>query len=154
MILRRFLPLVIIALALLMAAVQTGWPDGYSIPLRHPDEEKDLRTCTDCHDRSDTSFAYQRFNHTPGFGEKHHRLARTGQSVCEMCHRPSDCTACHGVGVELKPSLRHHGDTRGYRPHRGDYLTRHRIDGRIDPTKCFRCHGAPKTARTCVRCHH
>jgi hypothetical protein len=33
-------------------------------------------------------------------------------------------------------------------------LTRHRIDGRINPTKCFRCHGAPKTARSCTPCHH
>jgi hypothetical protein len=38
-------------------------------------------------------------------------------------------------------------------PHRGDYVTRHRIDGRIDPTACFRCHGSPKRAKLCASCH-
>jgi hypothetical protein len=25
-------------------------------------------------------------------------------------------------------------------PHTGDYLSRHRIDGRLDPVSCRRCH--------------
>ncbi len=149
----RFLSLPVIV-ALLLSTVPSGWSHSYQLPLRHPDEGEDMRTCTDCHDTSDDPFPYRRFNHTLLFGEKHYRVARTGRPVCQMCHRSSDCAACHGVGVELKPSLRNHADPRGLKPHRGDYLTRHRIDGRINPTKCFRCHGAPKTARSCAPCHH
>jgi len=26
-------------------------------------------------------------------------------------------------------------------PHRGDYTVTHRIDGRLDPGSCYRCHG-------------
>jgi hypothetical protein len=27
------------------------------------------------------------------------------------------------------------------------------MDGRINPISCFRCHGNPKSSRTCIRCH-
>jgi hypothetical protein len=70
-----------------------------------------------------------------------------------MCHKQSACDECHGVWVELKPSLK--DQTSNYRrmPHRGDYLSRHAIDGRINPASCYRCHGNPETARTCRPCH-
>ena len=143
----------ILAPAVWVAAVPTGWPSSAELPLSHPDEGEDLRRCLDCHDGGDASFPYARFSHTGLFGEKHSHVARTSQRVCEMCHRPSYCSDCHGVRVELKPSLKRHADPRGLSPHRGDYQTRHRIDGRLDPTKCFKCHGSPKTARSCAKCH-
>lgn len=149
----RLIYLFIIVISLMTAVVRFGWSAGYNIPLRHPDEGKDLRNCLACHEALDEAFPYQRFNHTLFFGEKHSKVARTSQRVCEMCHRPSDCSDCHAVGIELRPSLKRHGDPRGMAPHRGDYLTRHRIDGRLNPTKCFRCHGSPKSARTCAQCH-
>jgi hypothetical protein len=37
-------------------------------------------------------------------------------------------------------------------PHRGDYLIAHRIDGRLDPGSCFRCHGNKNDSR-CRQCH-
>ncbi len=37
--------------------------------------------------------------------------------------------------------------------HRGDYLSRHRIDGRMDPVSCRRCHGNPKSTVSCKPCH-
>jgi hypothetical protein len=70
-----------------------------------------------------------------------------------MCHQTSFCNDCHATRVELKPSERHKTETYRRMPHRGNYLARHRIDGRVDPTSCFRCHGNPKTARTCSPCH-
>jgi hypothetical protein len=70
-----------------------------------------------------------------------------------MCHQPSYCDTCHGVGVELKPSLKNQTRTNRRMPHRGDYLSRHRIDGRMDPVSCLRCHANRKTAKTCRPCH-
>jgi hypothetical protein len=37
-------------------------------------------------------------------------------------------------------------------PHRGDYLTQHRVDGRLDPASCFPCHGRKNVGR-CATCH-
>jgi hypothetical protein len=37
-------------------------------------------------------------------------------------------------------------------PHRGDYITQHQIDGRINPAPCFRCHGRRNNER-CAECH-
>lgn len=151
--LNRLLCLLIIVLAIVAAAVQTGWTNSYELPLRHSDEGRDLRNCFACHEADDDTFPFQRFNHTLTFGQTHGRVARSSQRVCEMCHRPSYCSDCHGVRAGLKPSVKRHADPRFRAPHRGDYLTRHRIDGRLNPAKCFRCHGSPKTARTCATCH-
>lgn len=145
--------LLVIAIAIVTATVQNGWTSGYELPLRHPDEGEDLRNCLACHEPDDESFPYQRFKHTLIFGEKHNSVARSGQRVCEMCHRPSYCSDCHAVRAGMKPSLKRHSDPRSRTPHRGDYLTRHRIDGRLNPVKCFRCHGSPRKARTCAPCH-
>lgn len=125
---------------------------GYEIPLRHPDQDEDLRTCSGCHEDND-DFPYRRFEHGLFFKEQHRHAAVGGRQVCQMCHRPSFCSDCHGAGVELKPSVKNHADPRRSAPHRGDYLVRHRIDGHMNPAKCFRCHGSPRTAASCRRCH-
>ena len=132
------------------AALQSG----YTPPLLHPQEEgEDYRFCTDCHDAEDESFPYQRFNHTTWFAAQHSQVVYQSQQACYMCHTQSYCNDCHGVWVELKPSIKNQTDTRRWMPHRGDYLTRHVIDARINPTPCLRCHGNPKTAQVCIPCH-
>jgi hypothetical protein len=126
---------------------------AYNIPLRHSDEGQDLHLCTGCHDANDAKFPYKRFDHTQSYLDHHGTAAIQNEDVCAMCHRKSFCSDCHGVGVELKPSVKNYTETKRKMPHRGDYLTRHRIDGRIDPTGCFGCHGSPKTQRSCSQCH-
>ena len=95
----------------------------------------------------------ERYVHTADFGKSHRPEATQGEAVCAMCHQTSFCNDCHATRVELKPSLKNQTETYRSMPHRGDYLSRHRIDGRVDPTSCFRCHGNPKSARTCANCH-
>ncbi|MBT8340478.1 MAG: hypothetical protein KJP07_10745 [Desulfatitalea sp.] len=133
--------------------VPQAWPQGARLPLSHPPEEGDLRSCSDCHETEAGGFPYRRYEHTPLFGENHRRVATGSRQVCAMCHQASFCADCHGQGMALKPSLKDHGDVRRKMPHRGDYLTRHRIDGRLNPAKCFRCHGRPKSEKTCIPCH-
>jgi hypothetical protein len=146
------LPALIVLIITLLFA-QALFAGVYSIPLKHPEEVGRERNCTECHDSADDQFPYAKFNHTLFFGENHGRAASGSQRVCGMCHKESSCSDCHGVRVELKPSLKRHTDSKFQSLHRGDYISRHRIDGRFNPTSCFRCHGSPKTAKTCRPCH-
>ena len=142
----------LLATALLLACALTQ--EAWILPSQHPDvDEEDLRFCMECHDESDDNLRYSRFNHRPLFSERHRLVAQQNQAVCNMCHQPAFCDACHGTGIELKPSAKDPTQTFRRTQHRGDYLTRHRIDGRIDPISCRRCHGNPKTTESCRTCH-
>ena len=150
----RRLPIVILALLLpAILLVQAAWSQGGRLPLKHPDEDGNLGRCSTCHVTENGGFPFRRYEHTPLFGESHSLQAVNSKQVCAMCHRPSFCSDCHSARAALKPSLKNHGDTRRLMPHRGNYLTRHRIDGRLNPAKCFRCHGRPKAQKSCMRCH-
>jgi len=141
---------------LLLVAACAGLQSSYAPPARHPGEA-DLgekpKVCTNCHDARGEYVAYERYVHTADFGKSHRAEAYQGEAICAMCHQTSFCNDCHATRVELKPSLKNQAETYRNMPHRGDYLSRHRIDGRVDPTSCFRCHGNPKAANTCARCH-
>ena len=151
---KRVLMIITIFLILGFLFACAAMRSGYMPPLRHPDQEgEDLRFCTDCHDISEEDFPYGKFIHTGFFAANHRQMAYQSKDTCAMCHRQSYCDDCHAVRVELKPSIRYQTENSRWFPHRGDYLTRHRIDGRIDPTSCFRCHGNPKTSKTCIPCH-
>lgn len=133
-----------------LAACATLQPD-YPLPSRHPEElEPGLPRCTACHEEEGT-LVYTRFNHTATW--EHRRVAVQQETVCTLCHAPSFCNDCHATTVELKPSDRRHTETYREMPHRGDYLSRHRIDARVNPAPCFRCHGNPKSDERCARCH-
>lgn len=141
--------------ALVLAACVAHRAD-WTPPFLHPDEaglSKRPPLCTDCHESGNENFNWQRFNHDLYFGEHHRQQAYQNSRICSMCHQQSFCNDCHATRVELKPSLKNQSETYRRSPHRGDWLARHRIEGRLDPTSCFRCHRNPKTASTCVPCH-
>jgi hypothetical protein len=143
-----------LAIAVLTACA--GLQGGYELPPQHP-VEADLGArppiCSDCHQVDAKGLAYSRYNHSASFAGNHRQEATQSERVCALCHQTSFCNDCHATRVELKPSIKNQGETYRKTPHRGDYLTRHRFDGRVDPTSCFRCHGNPKAAKTCVACH-
>ena len=146
--------LITVILTIIIMAACAGIQSGYVVPPRHPAEEgEDLRQCTDCHDMEEAEVPYDKFNHGLYFADNHRQVAGRFGSVCAGCHRPSYCADCHGVGIELKPSIKNQTENYRRMPHRGDYLTRHVIDGRINPTSCYRCHGNPKSSQTCQECH-
>jgi len=148
-----FLALFILGLGLVACAALDS---GKDLPVRHLSSEDaggSTSKCTDCHEARGDKLALGTFVHTSTWGSNHRQTAYQNEAVCSMCHQTSFCTDCHAAQTELKPSLKNQSDTYRQTPHRGDYLSRHRIDGRVDPSSCFRCHGNPKATKTCVACH-
>jgi len=144
------------ALLALFAFSCAGLRSDYPLPLKHPEDVgKGPPVCTECHEGKGKKapIDYAWLNHSPSEAQTHRKKAYGNERVCAMCHPQSFCDDCHGVRVELKPSLKNQTETYRGAPHRGDYLSRHQIDGRVDPTSCFRCHGNPKTSHTCTPCH-
>jgi hypothetical protein len=138
-------------------AACSGLKSNVNVPAQHPEAlSKGRPTCSAeaCHGSNNEGLPFARFDHSPSFSEGAHRNEAYQQGkVCAMCHEQSFCNDCHVTSSELKPSAK--DPTGSYRiyPHRGDYLTRHRIDARVDPMPCFRCHGNPKASRACTACH-
>jgi hypothetical protein len=147
-------PLIFCCLTLMLMTIFDSAAAREPLPKEHPEElPKGNPICTKCHEAVDNDIVFKRYNHTLYFTENHRFEAYQNNNLCSMCHRQSFCSDCHAVETVLKPSIKNQSDTYRRTPHRGDYLIRHRIDGRIDPTSCFRCHGNPKAAERCVRCH-
>lgn len=111
-------------------------------------------SCSECHEDAQrgTMKSFASFNHTPVFVKNHGHYAATDDRLCSSCHKSSFCNDCHANRSEIKPSTLY-----GYRPdrdmpHRGDFMTLHKIEGKLDPASCFRCHGRGNNER-CVACH-
>ncbi len=124
------------------------------IPERHPIELTEKPQCTDCHSEDTTvaSKPIATFIHSNDWVKRHRFVASQTSQLCNACHKVSFCTDCHAYKDELKPSDKYSGSTERWLPHKGDYLYQHRIDGRIDPASCFRCHGRQNN-EVCKRCH-
>lgn len=148
-----YLSLVSLPLVLLVAC--STIKSGFELPPKHPYAlpAGQRPTCTECHDARGKNIHYESFNHTIFFLDNHRQEAYQHERVCALCHQTSFCNNCHATRVELKPSVKDQTDTYRSMPHRGDFLSRHQIEGRLDPTSCFRCHGNPKTAQACAPCH-
>jgi len=118
-----------------------------SIARVHPEPVQGLVDCAQCHtDR------WANLNHrAPDFLGKHGVLAGT-RAVCASCHQESFCADCHAHKEDLKPSDKYKDAPERALPHRGDYLSRHKVDGRINPASCLRCHGRQNN-EGCKRCH-
>ncbi|MFC1876590.1 cytochrome C [Thermodesulfobacteriota bacterium] len=130
--------------------------DELAITARHPQEDLEgegAPQCTDCHD-DDTvdNKPVKAFDHNREWYGIHKYAGSHSVELCNSCHKVSFCADCHGDKEELKPSLKHAGQPGRQFEHRGNYLFQHRIDGRIDPSKCFKCHGQ-RNSQYCMRCH-
>jgi nitrate reductase cytochrome c-type subunit len=126
------------------------------LPASHPEALTvgQQANCTECHEdeQKGTMKAISIFNHSPSFVRNHKFYAASDDRLCATCHKSSFCNDCHTNQVEMKPSVKY-----GYRPdrempHRGNYMTMHKIDGKLDPASCLRCHGRANNER-CVACH-
>lgn len=156
MIRRKLLLFVSTVLGLgLLAACAMVSPEASFAP-RHPQAlESGRPQCSECHgtDRMKGGFkSYEALNHTPDFVKNHKFQARQDSAACASCHAQSFCADCHAGKVPMSPTTRYGDRPDREMPHRGNYLILHRIDGRMDPTGCYKCHGRANNDK-CAACH-
>ena len=130
------------SLALAAAGFFAACAGPESAVLLHPEKVSGPPICTSCHDAEMAAS-----DHDARWMNAHGAVAVRNQRACEICHRGSSCADCHGSKEEIKPSDKRPSRFDPAIPHRGDYLTQHRIDGRLDPASCFPCHGRKNQER-------
>lgn len=118
-----------------------------SIVAVHPEKVSGSPNCSECHTDS-----YGKLNHQNDFYARHKYFAAQNRQVCAACHQENFCNDCHTRREEIKPSDKYKDSPERALPHRGDYLFQHRIDGKINPASCVKCHGRTNNER-CVTCH-
>ncbi len=116
--------------------------------MKHPVEVEAPAICSQCHEDWRASL-----DHTPEFGKLRHKFqAYQNKQACGICHVESFCSDCHAHKEFLKPSDKFKDEPQRDLPHRGDYINQHKIDGKINPASCMRCHGRQNNER-CQACH-
>jgi len=130
-------------------------PAESSAPTHPQALEQGRPTCSDCHgtdQMKNTQKTFASFNHTPEFIANHKFPASQDPQTCAACHAQAFCADCHGGKTAMLPSTKLGNRPDRVSPHRTGYLTSHRIDGKIDPTSCFECHGRANNEK-CTACH-
>lgn len=126
-----------------------------NLPATHPEEiTRGPVSCSECHEdnQKGTIKKFAAFNHSRTFIKMHRFYAASDDALCASCHKFSFCIDCHTNKTELKPSLKNGNRPDRMMPHRGDFLTLHKIEGKLDPASCYRCHGRANN-ELCVACH-
>jgi hypothetical protein len=122
----------------------------------HPEKLSEGRpVCSECHSTDVAKGAlkpYASFDHTPAFVKDHKFQANQDANTCASCHSQSFCTDCHGGKVPMKPAIKLSDRPDRATPHRGDFLTLHKLEGRLDPSACYTCHGRANNDK-CRACH-
>ena len=127
-----------------------------SLPDSHPEALMvgQQVSCAECHEdqQKGTMKSFNSFSHTTVFVKNHRFYAATDDRLCATCHKVSFCSDCHTNKVEMKPSLKYGNRPDREMPHRGNFMTLHKIEGKLDPASCYRCHGRANNER-CIACH-
>src|SRR5512137_1172354 len=141
---RLFITVSALAGTLLIGAYGVVSAKDSTLPASHPEALEEGRvSCSECHEDQVKGILkpYATFNHSTNFILNHKYYAGQDDQLCSVCHKRSFCNDCHASRETMKPSTKY-----GDRPdreliHRGDYLSRHKIDGKTDPASCYKCHG-------------
>lgn len=127
-----------------------------SFTATHPDGVGAGRpVCSSCHSTDVAKGAlkpYASFDHTNEFVKNHRYQANQDANTCATCHGQQFCADCHSGKLPMKPSIKFGDRPDRDMPHRGDYLTLHRMDGKMDPSSCYKCHGRANNDK-CRACH-
>ena len=111
--------------------------------------------CSTCHAdeiHKGAGKPFASFDHTPDFVKNHKVQATEDGATCAACHAQSFCSDCHGGKVPMMPSTKLADRPDRMTFHREGYLALHRMDGKIDPTSCYKCHGRANN-ELCQACH-
>lgn len=95
-------------------------------------KKKEL-ACARCHGNK---LLHNRTKALPTHGQQ---SLKEGTKACYTCHKPADCTECHG-GVQM--------------PHPNNYLQQHAIAAKKGMDSCIKCHETQANkAPICIACH-
>ena len=110
--------------------------------------------CSECHSDQQTGTLkpFEAFNHTQAFIKNHRFYAASDDRICAACHKGSFCADCHTNKTEFTPDVKLSDRPDRMSPHRANFLTLHKIEGKVDPASCYRCHGRSNN-ELCVTCH-
>jgi hypothetical protein len=89
------------------------------------------------------------YTHANDFKSRHAEYARKSAQGCVQCHTESYCLDCHSKHEGLKPSLKFPEKVRAGLIHRGDWMTVHRVEAKVDSASCLKCH----VTGECDKCH-
>ena len=89
------------------------------------------------------------YKHANDFMSRHAEYARKSAQACVQCHSETFCLDCHSKHEGLKPSLKYPERVRANLIHRGDWITMHRIEAKVDSSSCLKCH----VTAECNTCH-
>ena len=120
--------LVLVALIAALAAAIVACAGTASMAAKHPVEVENAPICSDCHTDGRAAL-----NHTADFSSRHRFYAAQQKQTCSSCHKDSFCADCHADKEELKPSDKYKDSPERTLPHRGDYISQHKIDGKMNP---------------------
>ncbi len=143
----KLMKVTLAALLPIMAMILYACAHTKSMARAHPTEVTAPPVCSQCHTDWRGSM-----DHTVDFDKRHGFTAAQNKQACALCHTEAFCSDCHANKEEIKPSDKFKDAPGRMMPHRGDYLNQHKIDGRIDPASCLKCHGRQNNAR-CQVCH-
>jgi hypothetical protein len=139
--------LTLLSLLPVLVCVHFAFAYTQSMAVKHPTEVEPGQMCSECHTDWRAGM-----DHTADFSLRHKFYAYQQRHSCSLCHAESFCTDCHAHKEELKPSEKYKDSVTRALPHRGDYINQHKIDGRLNPASCFKCHGRQNNER-CRVCH-
>jgi len=144
----RSIKLILLLLLPVIALASLATAENASMPAKHPLEVEAPVMCSQCH--TDWRGA---MDHSPEYGGIRHKFyALQHKQVCGICHKESFCSDCHAHKEQIKPSDKYKDAPERTMPHRGDYLNQHKIDGKVNPASCMKCHGRQNNER-CRSCH-
>lgn len=111
--------------------------------------------CSECHGKDlhkGGGKTYASYDHTVGFAKEHKVPATQDAATCASCHAPSFCSDCHAGKTVLSPAVKLGNRPDRLSPHKAGYLNLHKLEGRMDPTGCYKCHGRANNG-SCRACH-
>jgi hypothetical protein len=116
-------------------------------------EQWERGECTPCHERQDLvrTLPVTFLRHDAAFLRQHgNAVAQKQQALlCQSCHTQASCQACHDLSQDMSVEARRPERIESRQVHRGDFMVRHAIEARSEPSRCLSCH----TAQTCDGCH-
>jgi hypothetical protein len=131
--------------------VRIGAPMSACLNCHAHEGEFVQRECTACHlDLPDEAVAPEdHIVHGEDFIERHASMAGSTPDLCATCHSESFCASCHGNRVPALASRLRFEDPWSASVHRGNFVSRHAEEARVDPGLCTSCH----SESSCAGCH-